>query len=271
MLHEMLFCSLFKRSHSASSRRRRRDINLPLMDLSLLVGPPLVDSRVIVPSHSTFPRIQEEPPTPVPGVHYHDYHNLYTKPLPPRPASVDPSDLRQLRQSRSDNHNVGSQTNPSSSDRHLRRMPAQRGRRNTSNDLQLSDGIAAADPVRDARSRSPPMNPYLYTECRVPRRPQSVPLVWLDEEELWVIAGGSQPSPWPPIQQSRPPRLETHLSEPSWRGEVPDEDDIGPSPLSPPPSYDSHGFSHTHVMRQQRGSESRWSAVARRVHDSSNG
>lgn len=271
MPHEMLFCSLFKRSHSASSRRHACDINLPLMDLSLLVGSPLPDSGVIVPFDSTFPRIQEEPPTPVTGVHYRDYHNLYTKPLPPRPASVDPSDLRQLRQSRSDNHNVLSQTNPSLSDRHLRRMPAQRGRRIISNGSQLSDGIAAADPVRDARSRSPPLNPYLSTECRMPRQPQSVPLVWLDEEELWVIAGDSQPSPRPPIRQSRPTRLETHLSEPPWDGEVPDAEDIGVSPLSPPPSYDSHGFSHTHVMRQQRGLESRWSAVARRVHDSSNG
>lgn len=271
MPSEMLFCSLFKRSHSASSCQRRRDSKLPLMDLSLLEGPPLADPRVIVPVNSTFPRIQEEPPTPVTGVHYHNYHNLYTKPLPPRPASADPSDLRQLRQSRSDNHHIGSHTGPFSSDRHLRRMPAQRGRRNTSNELQPGDGIAAADPVREARSRSPPVNPYLYTECRVPRRPRSAPLVWLEDEELWVVTGGSQTSPRSPIRHSQPPRLETHLSEPTWRGEdFDDEEDMGPSPLSPPPSYDSHGFSHAHVVRQQRGSESRWGAVARRMHDLSN-
>ncbi|GLI78068.1 hypothetical protein PoHVEF18_006367 [Penicillium ochrochloron] len=276
MSREMLFCSLFKRSQFASSRQRRRDSKLPLMDLSSLEGPPLADPdpRVIVPGpvDNIFPRIQQEPPTPESPSHYYSYHTLYTKPLPPRPASADPLDLRQLRHPISNNRMASSHTDPSLSDSNLRRMPAQRGRRSYSNELRPGDGIAAADPVRDVRSRSPSVNPYLYTECRVPRRPRSAPLVWSEEEELWVVTGGSASSERPPTRHSRPPRLETHLSEPSLRSEDPVDEDLDHDALLPPPSYDSHGFSHTHVVRQQRGGpESRWGAVARRLHDLSNG
>lgn len=273
MSREMLFCSLFKRSQLASSRQRRRDSKLPLMDLSSLEGPPLADPRADIPTNPTFPRIEEEPPTPETPSHYHSYFNLYTKPLPPRPASADPLDLRQSRHPISNTRTVNSHTDlePSRSDSHLRRMPAQRGRRSPSNELRPGDGITAADPVREARSRSPPVNQYLYTECRVPRRPRSAPLVWSEEEELWVVTGSSASSQRPHTRHSRPPRLETHLSEPSLRSGDNIDEGLDHSALSPPPSYDSHGFSHTHVVRQQRGTESRWGAVARRMHGLSSG
>lgn len=273
MSHEKLFCSLFKRSQLASSRKRQHDSKLPLMDLSSLEGPPLADPRVNVPADSTFPRIEEEPPTPETPSHYHTYFNLYTKPLPPRPASADPLDLRQSRHSRSDIHTAGSSTDPFRSDSDLRRVPAQRGRRSTSNELRPGEGITGTEPVREARSRSPPANLYLYAECRVPRRPRSAPLVWLEDEELWVVTGSSTSSQRPPTRPSRPARLETHMSEPLRRSEplLDEELDVDHSALSPPPSYDSHGFSHTHVVQQQRGVESRWGAVARRMHNLSNG
>lgn len=272
MSREMLFCSLFKRSQLASSHQRQRDSTIPLMDLSSLAGPPLADPRANIPINSTFPRIEEEPPTPETPSHYHSYFNLYTKPLPPRPASADPLDLRPSQHPRSNIHIVNSYTDPgpSRSDSHLRRMPAQRGRRRPSNELRPGDGISAADPVREVRSRSPPVNPYLYTECRVPRRPRSAPLVWSEEEELWVVTGGSASSPRPQIRHDRPPRLETHMSEPFLSSGDNVDEEFNRSALSPPPSYDSHGFSHTHVVLQQRGAESRWGAVARRMHNFSN-
>ncbi|KAF3394391.1 hypothetical protein F1880_005218 [Penicillium rolfsii] len=270
----MPFCSLLKKSQFASSRQRRRDSKLPLMDLSSLEGPPLAEQnpRVVISVDNESPRIQQEPPTPESASHYPIYHNLYTKPLPPRPASADPLNLRQSRHSISHNRMDNSHTKSSLSDSHLRRVPAQRGRR-SSHELRPGEGIAAADPVRDACSRSPSVNAYLQPEYRVPRRPRSAPLAWSEEEELLVVSGRSSSSHWPSTRQTRLPQLDTHLNVLSLRSEDPvdgEQDHDAHSP--PPPLYDSHGFSHTHVVRQQRGgAESRWGAVARRLHDLSNG
>ncbi|KAJ5157331.1 uncharacterized protein N7482_008431 [Penicillium canariense] len=217
------------------------------MDLSSLEGPPLADF--------TAPRIQE-PQSPQAGAHY-DLSKL----LPARTASADPTAPGQLRQRLSHSQASGS-TNPFWNDGPLRRTPAQKGRRCPSNEL-LPGRNTGTDPVREPRPRSPSVNPYQYTECRVPRRSRSAPLIWLENEELWVVTDG-----WPasrsPTRRSQPPRLEISTAE---RGTMPVDDDLDRLAVSPPPSYDSHCFRPAHVTRQQHGMESRWGAVARRMHN----
>ncbi|KAJ6187098.1 hypothetical protein N7519_002006 [Penicillium mononematosum] len=70
-----------------SQRRAREplkppsDLDYPLMDLSSLEGAPIVNPKFIVPPDTTTPRIRTQSRASI--------QHLFSKPLPPRPASTD--------------------------------------------------------------------------------------------------------------------------------------------------------------------------------------
>ncbi|KAJ5183527.1 hypothetical protein N7492_001143 [Penicillium capsulatum] len=227
----MVFCPLFQRSEPPTyTPRPATPPKLPIMDLSSLDGPPLIASRVLItPSDPMTSRIHEEPPTPQGAADA--YHFARSKPLPARPVSADP--------------------------------PAG-GRRSPSEDLLPGD-LPARD-NRDNRSQSPHHSPDLEAEP-VPRRTRSCsPLVWSEEESMWVVEGpvpvdfaSSRP------RHSRPPQPPTASHTPERARDIfTDEFES----VECPPSYDSHAFTPSHVMRMREGVASRWGAVAHRVQHS---
>ncbi|KAJ5678982.1 hypothetical protein N7462_007226 [Penicillium macrosclerotiorum] len=261
------------------------------MDLSSLEGPPIVDTRAGIQSRSTpIPHIQEEPPTPQGGTHF----NLYSKPLPPRPASADPLFARPLHRHSIESHPSSSSCARQENDGSLRRTYTQSGQRDSPSERLLRVNTVHSahpanliDPARYARSRSPPLHiPTQPTASTLPRRTRSCcTLVWLEDEELWAVTNPTDSPTSPPARRHCPPvRVQAPLAQrPAELPSSRHQDDaqvslyanhaipMSPvSPLSPPPSYDSHRFSPTHVMRQRQRSTSGWGAVARRVHNLSN-
>ncbi|KAJ6129801.1 hypothetical protein N7512_002581 [Penicillium capsulatum] len=232
------------------------------MDLSSLDGPPLIASRVLItPSDPMTSRIHEEPPTPQGAADA--YHFARSKPLPARPVSADPVPSRQQHHRPSSPYHRG-HPDALSNENHLRRAPARRGRRSPSEDLLPGD-LPARD-NRDNRSQSPHHSPDLEAEP-VPRRTRSCsPLVWSEEESMWVVEGpvpvdfaSSRP------RHSRPPQPPTASHTPERARDIfTDEFES----VECPPSYDSHAFTPSHVMRMREGVASRWGAVAHRVQHS---
>lgn len=105
-------------------------------------------------------------------------HILFSKPLPPRPASTDVTSPRQRRA-------IQSEWQPDfpAIEQNLKRAPARRGRRSP------SDGIFPdCDPRYEHDISSCTPSDHQYSPR--PRRSQScmpTNLIWLEEEEQWVV------------------------------------------------------------------------------------
>lgn len=246
----------YRRAQGQASRSRRRP-KAPLMDLSSLEGPPIEDNRLVSTPHSLIPRIREEPATPnstPPG--------LLWKPLPPRPASAEPQSSRQRRGPAippGDAH-----IDPFQHDPNLRRVPAQRTRRAGPEEEDSPD-----HPSPNERSRSPEHTPHSPSERPRLRSHSSGPLIWLEDEEQWVVSHASSRSAHPPVTRlpsrlrnatTRPIRRYTDLSD----LDVSDVSDDDLERLEYPPDYESHQFSPTYVQRYTYGPASRPRASARR-------
>lgn len=262
----MVFCPLFQRSEPpAYTPRPATPPKSPIMDLSSLDGPPLVASRVLITPPDPFtPRIHEEPPTPQGAAD--TYHFVRSKPLPARPVSADPVPSQRQRTRPNPGYSSAS-TDALRNEIRLRRAPARRGRRSPSEDLLPHDTLA-----RDERSQSPRSSPDPEAEP-VHRRARSCsPLVWNEIEGMWLVEG---PSPLEfdfsssRSRNSRPPRHQMSLIVPEGEPTNVYHDGLGETPS--PPSYDSHEFTASHVMRVRESMTSRWVSVARRMHNLSSG
>ncbi|KAJ6102227.1 hypothetical protein N7486_004654 [Penicillium sp. IBT 16267x] len=282
----MPFCALLQRCPLGVQKYLARP-GPPMMDLSSLDGPPIFDTRNTItsgpidfssldgglvipdsvadlPPNPTVPCIHEEPPIPQTDAQYH----LLSKPLPPRPASTDSSPSRQRRRvirrqaSLDDDRSTNASIN-------LTRAPARRGRMSPSEEMQSTEEDTDDDHSRQTRQiLTTPTAPQ-------PRRLHTCdPLVWLEEEGLWEF-----PNRWPSRAHSSSQRSQRSFSRRSrsrssastvfsaipdgWpmhmhHGWPPNQSDtvhvhtdsaLGESP----PSYDSHAFSPTYVMRMQDG------------------
>lgn len=284
----MPFCALLQKCPLGVQKVLARP-GPPMMDLSSLDGPPIFDPRntitsgpidfssldggpviadsvAFLPPNPIIPCIHK-PPTPQTDAQYH----LLSKPLPPRPASTDSSPSRQhrriiRRQASLDDDNSTTNTN-------FRRAPARRGRVSPGEEMNTADEDTDDDFSRPTcQALSTPAAPQ-------PRRSHTCdPLVWLEEEGLWEI-----PSRWPSRGPSRAPvpsqrsqqscsrRSRSRSSASTVFSAIPDgwpmhmhhgwpsnqsdavrvhiDSTLGESP----PSYDSHAFSPTYVMRMQDG------------------
>lgn len=232
------------------------------MDLSSLEGPPIDDPRVVSTPDSTIPRIREEPATS-----NSTPHNMLWKPLPPRPASAEPMSSRQQQQRRPGARPTGHHgADLPGSDPHLRRVPAQRGRRSPTDDDD-DDEFMPGSVFPEERPRSPHHPTHLEPERRLMRSRSSDPLVWLEDEEQWVVAGPSTRRSSAQIRQL-PPRLRNATTRPLGRyPDMSDDSDDDLERSDHPPDYESHQFSPTHVMRLTYGPASRPRASARRTHN----
>jgi hypothetical protein len=142
------------------------------MDLSSLEGPQMVNPKCIIQPDTTAARIRPNSRVPT--------HILFSKPLPPRPASTDVTLSRQRR--------TIQPKWPSESpaiDHSLKRAPARRGRRTPSDE---------AFPDCDPRNEHhiPSHTPRDLQTSPQPRRSRScmpTNLIWLEEEEQWIVGG----------------------------------------------------------------------------------
>lgn len=235
------------------------------MDLSSLDGPPVVASRVLVtPPDPMTPRIHEEPPTPQGTADA--YHFARSKPLPARPVSADPIPPRRQRTQPTSRY-PGYSADVLSNETRLRRAPARRGRRSPTEDLLPND-----IPARDERSQSPCSSPDPEAEPIHQRARSCSPLIWNEAEGMWLVEG---PSPLEFAsssirpRNSRPPRHQMSSNTPDVDFDDSNHDGLRETPS--PPSYDSHEFTPSHVMRIRDGMASRWGAVARRMQNLSSG
>ncbi|KAJ5746365.1 hypothetical protein N7520_011547 [Penicillium odoratum] len=281
----MPFCALLQRCPLGIQKYLARP-GPPMMDLSSLDGPPIFDTRnaissgpidfssldggpviadpvIFLPPNPTVSCIHEEPPTPQTDAQYH----LLSKPLPPRPSTD--SSWQRARVVRRTSNADDDATNA------LGRAPVRRRQASPSEDISL------VDEYNHDRSR-PAIQVLTNPAASQPRRSHSCdPLVWLEEEGLWEI-----PSRWPsrttvPSQHSQRSRRRSSVSTvfsaipDGWpihmhHGWPPHQFDtvrvhIDSALGELPPSYDSHAFSPTYVMRMQDGPLAGWSAVSRRV------
>ena len=279
-----MLCSFFQRSTPAPPSYTPRPAtppkSAPIMDLSSLDGPPIIASRVLVPPlDPSTPGIHEEHPTPQGAADA--YHFERSKPLPERPGRPHRPEIRErinpvrpgspiyplsvaswLESSQPDLTEPVSPVAAAAprSDGHLRRAPARRGRKSPTEELFPQD----IQP-RDRRSQSPRGCNDLYVEPAHRRARSCSPLVWSDAEEMWVVEGpGPLEFAASEERTSRPPRHQPsgYLDREFVRQ---DSDFSNRSGDLPPPSYESHEFSPSHVMRMREGMASRWTAVARRV------
>ncbi|KAJ5085748.1 hypothetical protein N7532_010519 [Penicillium argentinense] len=287
----MPLCTLLQR-YRQSSRSNSRP---PLMDLSSLEGPPIEDPRVVV-TPEPIARLRIEPPTPDTNTH----PSRLWKSLPPRPSSADPtSPSRHTHLPRPLTHRFETSQSEANDEPYLRRAPAQRGRRTPSPDqeelnsrnanLNLNLNIdttlarhSASSPYE--RSRSPLRTPVsleaeaearwnletLRDSERGRRARSCCPLVWVESERRWVVFGPyRQPASGTSTSEDSAPRHRTPGPPPdlSRRPAYPEiytdllyaDNEI--EPADHPPTYESHGFSPTHVDRL---GGRRWSSVARR-------
>ncbi|KAJ5945529.1 hypothetical protein N7454_002368 [Penicillium verhagenii] len=270
-----------------------------MIDLSSLDGPPILDMRNIIssgpvdfssldggpfitnsvtclPPNPTVSCTHEGPPTPQTEAQYH----LLSKPLPPRPASTDSVPSRQrprtIRRRSSVDDDASTNTN-------IRRAPVRRGRVSpTSSD----ENIFTERHGNDDDTR-PTLRLLTNPTAPPPKRSHTCdPLVWLGEEGLWEVPR-RWPSRAPGPSQSSPqsfcqyPRRRSSVSTvfsaipDGWpinmhHGWPPHQFDtvrvhIDSALGESPPSYESHAFSPTYVMRMQDGPLVGWSAVSRRV------
>lgn len=201
-------------------------------------------------AQSSIPHIREEPATPngTPP-------NLLWKPLPLRPSSADPLSPRQQRRAPTTNLH----TEPLQPHTNLRRVPAQRTRQINPEDEDLPD----QHPPSNERSRSPTQQnerPHL-------RSHSSGSLLWLEDEEQWVVTHVSSSRSAQPVTRL-PTRLRNATTRPIRRNTANDLDvsDDELERLELPPDYESHRFSPTYIQRYTYGPASRLTANSRRAY-----
>lgn len=328
----MPFCALLQRYGPVLHRSRSGQPGL--MDLSSLDGPPILDRSTTLPDipsgslpidfssldgppaasnandllspETVVPAAGQRPPQSDSYSHYY----IFSKPLPPRPASADssqPSQEPRCGRKKSRLHpDADEPTSQNAS--HLRRSPARRGRVSPNEEILImeeflnEDNASASSSHSHSHSRSnsnstPVPNPNFNSNLReaeetateesdlvspmtapTPKRAHTCdPLVWMEEEGLWEV-----PHRWP--SRVTIPTSARSLSRSSMStafSAIPDgwfhqaglpavtsdtvrvhiDSALGESP----PSYDSHAFSPTYVMRMQDGPLQGWTSVSRCV------
>ncbi|CAG7950711.1 unnamed protein product [Penicillium nalgiovense] len=250
----MLFC--------LSQRRAREplkppsDLDYPLMDLSSLEGAPIINPKFIVPPDTTTPRIRTQSRA---SIQY-----LFSKPLPPRPASTDGISPTQHRSPLQD-----WPLDLSTIDGNLQRASARRRTRAPPDEVF---------PDCDPRGRE--VRPRIQHIPHPPVRPRScVPLTWLEDEKKWMVGEiymprTHDPRPQDDIASSRSPvspispispwqdmfqRLDAHIE---YNNRLCRE-----NLLRQTPSYDGHRSSQTHDPDLGDDRVSKWVATARRMHE----
>ena len=232
------------------------DFDYPLMDLSSLEGAPIVNPKFIVPPDPTTPRIRTQSRA---SVQY-----LFSKPLPPRPASTDGISPTQNRSPLQD-----WPIDLSTIDGDLRRVATRRRTRPPPDEVS---------PDCDPRGRD--MRPRIQHIPRPPVRPRScVPLTWLEDEKKWMVGEAYMPrahdsrplddiasyrSPVSPVSPISPwqdmfQRLDDHIE---YNNRLCRE-----NLLRQTSSYDAHRFNQTHDPDLGDDRVSRWVATARRMHE----
>ncbi|CAG7924008.1 unnamed protein product [Penicillium olsonii] len=226
------------------------NFELPAMDLSSLEGPQMVNPKFIV-----------QPDVPA-RIHHSrtPTHVLFSKPLPPRPASADATSPR---------HGQSIQQDwPSERmmDGNLRRSPARRR-------SPQYEGFYEYDP----RSQHVPTLriPQQYPSGHHVRRPRScnpTNLIWLEDQKLWVV-GNSIASPQDRFYE-RPPSHSTSPVSP-LSGYHPmsfhrNEYDLHYSARADSPDHlpvhNDHGFGPPHIAQTRDDRVSRWMSVVERTH-----
>ena len=220
----------------------------PLVDLSSLEGPPIDDRRDTSTRNLTIPRIRVDHVVPSNAP-----RNLLWKPLPPRPASTEPTFQRQQpipgrpysQPNRSGTH--------FRSDNIFTQSPAQQGRpihiEEERQQSRLSSGSACP---RSTRTIIPRQTQY--------SRSQSFDsIVWHESKGQWVVVDSSAAlSPQSEIH-CLPTRLRNATSPTPERHRDRDDEVKNHNP----PDYESHGFSPDHVIRLTFGPASRTRASER--------
>ncbi|KAJ5587035.1 uncharacterized protein N7459_002800 [Penicillium hispanicum] len=249
-MRETRFCSLLHKSQPPVAGNPKINMETPLMDLSSLEGPPVVNPRLDIPQDPTIIRVQEEPPTPQSAADAR--HFILSKPLPSRPASADPCPSRQPNL-RPENTRLNTSAGISHVDCHLRRAPARRGRQNSVDDMLFDEAPGEAHPRPSDYFISASHEPQLW------RSRSCSPLIWVEEEGMWVVADSPPSETISQTSTSRPSlRLHTWMTRPWERQSHRSDHD--------PPPYDSHAF-RPPAMRRGNGVMSRWTAVGRRMHN----
>ena len=223
----------------------------------------MVNPKCLVPPDTTAARIRPNSRTPT--------HVLFSKPLPPRPASTD---VTSPRQRRTIQHDWPSES--PAIDRNLRRAPARRGRRSPSDEIY---------PDCDPRNEDhlSPWSPRNLQSSPRPRRSQScmpTNLIWLEDEQQWAVGGREMsntydqfhdnrpPSPAPtspisPLSPYEPATFYFETDSITNYGHLSARDQL---PTRPPP-YDSHGFGLPHATRSGNDRVCRWISVVQRMQE----
>jgi hypothetical protein len=256
-LHTMHFCSSHQRA-STEPPRLPTDPDPPLMDLSSLEGPPIVDSTFIVSPDTTNPRITTPSPTST--------HILRSKPLPPRPASTDV--IPSQNQNRNRRHERPSDR--STTNGNLRRMPARTPMNNPPEELSPD-----CDPSFEHDSSLTQSSP------RPRQQRPCLPLTWLEDEKQWVVGEAHRPStrdsrvehaassalsPVSPISSCSPcydmiRRLDEHIAYNNYlyREGVPNHS----------PAYNAHRFHPGYGTALGNERVARWVAMTQRMDQNS--
>lgn len=226
----------------------------PIMDLSSLEGPPIIEPEYITLPSTTSRLLCQQTPLPP---NDNTRQILLPGGLPPRPRSADAISSRR-HQRRQPDQSFGRNTDPSRIGM-LRRAAARRGRRGE--EIQVE---CAAQ--RDECSRSP----HNSSNTQINEFPRQPPvcndLVWLEDEQLWIMVDTTNSQSPPNRQGSRATPPSSHPSSSSSEHPRDDnENDDLPLNESPPP-YESHGFTPSYIMRSTHSPASRWMAVAQRMH-----
>lgn len=333
VIYKMPFCALLQRYGPVLHRSRPGQP--AIMDLSSLDGPPILDrSNTVhdIPQASGSTPIDfsslDGPPAAAPNANANDllspetvvpaagqrlsqpdsysHYYIFSKPLPPRPASADssqPSQEPRCGRKKSRLH-LDADESTSQNASHLRRSPARRGRVSPNEEILIMEEFLNGDNASTSSSHSrsnsnstpiPNPNPNSNSQeadeasteesdlvapmaAPTPKRAHTCdPLVWMEEEGLWEV-----PHRWP--SRVTLPTSARSLSRSSMStafSAIPDgwfhqaglpavtsdtvrvhiDSALGESP----PSYDSHAFSPTYVMRMQDGPFPGWASVSRCV------
>ncbi|CAG8925888.1 unnamed protein product [Penicillium salamii] len=225
----------------------------PIMDLSSLEGPQMVNPRFIVQPEVPARITRSRTPT----------HILFSKPLPPRPPRPVSADAASHRQ----RHNF-QQGWPSERmmDVNVRGEPAYRG---SSSYEVFPDCDPRNQHVLSVHT------PQQYPSGPHNRRPRScnpANLVWLEDEKLWVVGDETMARQHrvhdrPPLQSDSPVSplsgyhpISFHRTEydvyHSARNDVPTQ----------LPVNGGHGFGPPHVAQSRDDRVSRWISVVERTH-----
>ena len=186
-------------------------------------------------------------------------HFRCSKPLPSRPPSAEPT-TSTPRRSEPDNEFLSKSGNPPSSECHLRRVQARRGR-GTPIDEMILNGKR-----RDEDLRGPECRISATHAPQIQKLQRRHSLIWIQEEEMWIAVD----SPPPAMSLSDMQLVDGHqATQPSgfaplgWRVHRRNYDDQIPG--------GRHAHRSSDAMQRGNWAASRWKAIANRMHKSSAG